>query len=196
MKRCILEIVSGNTKQAKQFNKAFKIMGDTSSLTNILNVNMIVRSDGKSGRNKAWEQHLNFKDFILVTRWVLDSKKPSVPCLAILTRKETHLFASLSVRLVGDWLTQLAVFCSQVFKAKVPDVASVYAKALTITNLDGYAYYAFVKDERVVFMKQIDGHMAAVEKHVSGVTYGVGVNGRLWLLEAERPVELDSYKGA
>lgn len=181
-------------KQAKQFNKAFKIMDDRSSLTNVLNVNMIVRSDGRSGRNKAWEQHLNFKDFILVTRWVLDNKS-SLPCLAVLTRKETHVFSSHSSKLVGDWLTQLAVFCSQAFKAKVADVNGLYGKALTITNSDGYAYYAFIRDQRLLFLKQIDGHMAVVERHRSGMTYGVGVNGRLWLLEAERPIELDSYKG-
>ncbi len=52
-----------------------------------------------------------------------------------------------------------------------------------------------MSSDRAEFVQQIEGHMRMVEKHLSGVTFGLGADGRLWLLDAEPGVALDSYRG-
>ena len=150
----------------------------------------------RDSKKIAWQKTLNFKDFLLVTDWVLD-KKRGMPCFAIFTRTETHLLATSQPKLVHDWSSQLAVFSSLVFRAKetLEPATGLHDKVLTITNSDGHAYFTFLKDNKILFMKQIDGHMSMVEKHVSGVTYGVGVNGKLWSLDTDHATEKDSFKG-
>jgi hypothetical protein len=40
-----------------------------------------------------------------------------------------------------------------------------------------------------------DGHFKSVEKHSSGITYGIGHNGRLWCLAVKNNLALDNYFG-
>ena len=44
------------------------------------------------------------------------------------------------------------------------------------------------------FESSLDGHFKLIEKHKSGTTFGVGENGKLWILE-NRNTALESYKG-
>ena len=41
----------------------------------------------------------------------------------------------------------------------------------------------------------LDGHFKIVEKHLSGLTFGIGENGKLWILTPTNNVNLDSYNG-
>jgi exosome complex RNA-binding protein Rrp4 len=41
----------------------------------------------------------------------------------------------------------------------------------------------------------LDGHLKCVEKHWSGLTIGIGQNGKLWLLSRNQNTVLDSYRG-
>jgi tectonin beta-propeller repeat-containing protein 1 len=96
------------------------------------------------------------------------------------------------------------------------------ASAITAVNTDGLAYYAFMKDKKPMFMSQIgnffllhslkfcfnrrfnelnelklfeDGHFKLVEKHSSGLTFGLGESGKLWGLRNEKNLIQDSYNG-
>lgn len=67
--------------------------------------------------------------------------------------------------------------------------------AITLTNSDGNAYFAYVINQQPALIKQIDGHLKTIEKHASGVTYGIGENGLLWYLAVKNNVALDNYHG-
>ena len=41
----------------------------------------------------------------------------------------------------------------------------------------------------------LDGHFKIVEKHLSGLSFGIGENGKLWILTPTNNVNLDSYNG-
>lgn len=41
-----------------------------------------------------------------------------------------------------------------------------------------------------------DGHFKIVEKHSSGVTFGLGENGKFWILSENNNKLLDNYKGS
>ncbi len=190
LKSCQVEVITGDLKQSDRFNERYKFKGPHHNF-----VTLKIKSDLKS--MCPWEIRLNLKDFILVTRWIIDNKT-DVPCFAIFTRQNTqHVFSLLSERVLIDWQTQLTVFSSRVARAGQkyrPDGNNLHSAA-TLTNKHGYGYYAFLSDNRVEFIRQIEGHMRFIEKHLSGITFGVGVNGKLWLLDSEPNEVLDSYRG-
>ena len=120
-----------------------------------MNVSLTIRSNTKSTKS-PWQIRLNFKDFILVTRWVSDHK-PTVPCFAIFTRQNTqHVFSLLSERILLDWFTQLSVYSSRVSRARQGLTANL-CTAGTVTNKHGYGYYTFISSDRIEFIRQVEG---------------------------------------
>ncbi len=47
----------------------------------------------------------------------------------------------------------------------------------------------------IIFLLK-DGHFKYVEKHSSGITFGIGENGKLWILPETKNAILDNYKGS
>ena len=135
---------------------------------------------------------MDLKDFKLVTLWVLDNR-PDLPCLALFTSKKSYVFSIPSEVKLNDWETQLSVYCSKIASQRFS--IKFLTNALVIANYDGAVYYAFIVKNKIDFIKQINGCIYLIEKHLSGVTFGISKNGKLWILDTETNISLDSYRG-
>lgn len=103
------------------------------------------------------------------------------------------MFTISSETKLNEWATQLSVYCSKITSKQLN--IEFLSNALVISNSDGAVYYAFIDKTQIDFIKQINGHIDIIEKHISGVTFGIGKDGKLWILDTELNVCLDSYRG-
>jgi hypothetical protein len=131
---------------------------------------------------------INFENIISVTRWAHEDYNH--PCFALFLagRKRPYLFLCNSEKQLEQWTSQISIYCSQ-----LTGINSL-RNACTMTSTDGYNYYAFLHDEPL-FIKQIQGSLKLVEKHSNGLTFGIGHNGKLWILTKTKYSTMDSYTG-
>ena len=144
--------------------------------------------------NSKKSQVIDFDSIICVNRWSC-SLKPNSPCFALFTKtqpKSPFVFLSTSESKLKDWLNQISIYLT-----KLSGIGTLkYAHPLI--DLNGNAYFGFfdASTRKPMLIQQIEGHMKLVEKHSSGLTFGLGQNGKLWFLSKSNQNKiLESYNG-
>lgn len=86
----------------------------------------------------------------MVTRHVYD-KKQSSPCFSIylLNQSIPYIFLSSSENKVDDWVNQISIYCS-----KTIGLSSLLT-ASTLVSSDGFAYYAYSRNHKPIYLSQI-----------------------------------------
>jgi hypothetical protein len=121
--------------------------------------------------------------------------KETTPSFAIylLDQPIPYIFFASSEKKITEWLPQLSMHCTKYRSIIELNDAHSYV------NMNGYAYFAYLDPKlshKPYFMSQLDGHFRYVEKHASGITFGLSENGTLWVLENESNRLKASYVGS
>ncbi len=101
---------------------------------------------------------IDFKDIILVSRWLTETQTKSHPSFAIFiqNQKLPFIFLASSERKLKDWVTQISIF-----RSKLSSFTSLLC-ASTCVSMDGFAYYSYFDTYKPIIFNQIGNKILGI----------------------------------